>query len=239
MDWTKRESAVLFGDGAGAVVLEAAEAEVGLLRAKLGCVPNTREAIHMPRWGHGFDRYTDDRVRLSLDFNGKEVFRNAVRSMVASCEEVLRVSKLTPEDIDVVVPHQANIRIIEALASRIGVPMDKVMVCIQEYGNTSAGSVPVALCEALEQGRVRPGSRILTTAFGAGLTWATGLIRWGERITPLRRSEAELPPCEQTAREVIAPSIQYYLGRDAAAAGGLAPGSSDFGVDEPEVGEHR
>jgi len=223
MDWTKRDSAVLFGDGAGAVVLEATDAEVGLLRAKLGCLPDSREALFMPRWGHGFDRFADDRVRLSLDFNGKEIYRNAVRCMAASCEDLLRLSDLAPDDIDVVVPHQANLRIIEALASRLGVPMDKVVVRIQEYGNTSAGSIPVALCDALEEGRVSPGARLLTTVFGAGLTWGAGLIRWGDRVVPLRQSDAELPPCDLTARELMAPSIEYYLGREGSPAKDTGP----------------
>ncbi|GAB4276250.1 MAG: ketoacyl-ACP synthase III [Deferrisomatales bacterium] len=213
MDWSKRESAVLFGDGAGAVVLEASDRPAGLVAARLGCVPDTRHTLHMPNWGHGFDRIANDRVRLSLTFDGKEIFRHAVRCMAEGCEEVLRKAGRAAEEVHLFVPHQANIRIMQAVASRLGVPMERVVTGIEEYGNTSAASIPVALCDALEAGRVEPGAWILTCAFGAGLTWAAGLLRWGERVRPAARSGAALPPCDQTALELMGPSIAYYLGR--------------------------
>ncbi len=212
MDWTRRESAVLFGDAAGAVVVEAAEGETGLVASRLGCVPDTRHTLHMPNWGHGFDRFTDNRVHLSLRFEGREIFRHAVRAMTEACHDVLRAGGRTPADVDLFVPHQANLRILNLVADKLGIPSDRVMVCIQEYGNTSAASIPVALCDALEAGRVKPGALVLTTVFGAGLVWGAGLIRWGGRVEPLARSDAELPPCDKSALEIMGPSIEYYLG---------------------------
>ncbi len=212
LDWSRRESAVLFGDGAGAVVLEASAEEEGLVATRLGCVPDTREALWLPNWGHGFDRFADDRIRLSLTFDGKEIFRHAVRAMEEACVEVLAAAGWTPAEVGLFVPHQANARIIEALAKRLGMSMDRVMLCIDEYGNTSAASIPLALCDALETGRVAPGAGLLTAVFGAGLTWGSGLIRWGQRVTPLKRSDAALPPCPHTALELMAPSIAYTLG---------------------------
>ncbi|MHB8765906.1 MAG: beta-ketoacyl-ACP synthase 3 [Deferrisomatales bacterium] len=211
MDWSRRESAVLFGDGAGAVVLEPGPEESGLVAGRLGCVPDTRHHIFMPNWGHGFDRIAENRIHLSLQFDGREIFRHAVRSMAEACEEVLQAAGWSRHEVVLFVPHQANLRIIDALAKRLEVERDRVVVCIEEYGNTSAASIPVALCDALEAGRVTPGARLLTAAFGAGLTWGTGAIRWGDRVVPLGRSDAALPPCSQTALELMAPSIEYYL----------------------------
>lgn len=212
MDWSRRESAVLFGDGAGAVVLEPSSAEAGLVRARLGCVPDTRESLHMPNWGHGFDRIAQDRIHLSLEFDGPEIFRHAVRCMGEACAEVLQTAGIPAAAVDLFVPHQANLRIIQALSRRLEVPMERVVVRLQEYGNTSAASVPIALCDALEAGQIGAGDTLLTSTFGAGLTWGAGLIRWGQRVEPLGHSDAALPPCEASALELIGPGIAFYLG---------------------------
>ena len=121
---------------------------------------------------------------------------------------VLAQAGIAPEQIDLIVPHQANIRIIETLAKRMNAPMEKVMVNIEHYGNTSAATVPIALCEALEQGRVQPNSYLLTAAFGAGLTWGAAIIKWGDRVTPIKACEAELPPCDKSALELIAHAVE-------------------------------
>jgi 3-oxoacyl-[acyl-carrier-protein] synthase-3 len=115
---------------------------------------------------------------------------------------------LENSDIDLVIPHQANERIIQSLANHLGVPMEQVALNIGSYGNTSAATIPVAMCEALEEGRIRPGSNVLLAAFGAGLTRGAGLVRWGERTTPLGESDAELPPCDQTALEIMSEAIK-------------------------------
>jgi 3-oxoacyl-[acyl-carrier-protein] synthase III len=123
--------------------------------------------------------------------------------MGGACNNVLETQRVRPEDIALVIPHQANLRIIEAVAKRAGVGMDRVFVNVQRYGNMSAATVPVALVEALEEGRVPAGGLLLMPAFGAGLTWCAHLVRWGERVTPKGVSDAELPPCEQTALEIV------------------------------------
>ncbi|GAL13864.1 3-oxoacyl-[acyl-carrier-protein] synthase KASIII [Vibrio astriarenae] len=112
--------------------------------------------------------------------------------MGAATAEVLSTSGLSKEDIDVVVPHQANIRIIQTLCDLSGIPQDKAFVNINHYGNTSAATIPIALCEAVEQGKVQPNNTLLLAAFGAGLTWGAGVIKWGERVTAKHSSEAEL-----------------------------------------------
>ena len=104
-------------------------------------------------------------------------------------------------------PHQANLRIIQAIQQRLKVEDDKVMVNIDEYGNTSAATIAIALCEAVERGMIKPGANIMSAAFGAGLTWAASYIKWGQRVTPVRQSSAELPPCPQTGLELIADAV--------------------------------
>jgi 3-oxoacyl-[acyl-carrier-protein] synthase-3 len=207
MDWGKRDSAVLFGDGGGAVILKATKEKLGLISAKLSIVPNTREMIRMPKLGMDLAHEELQDFYYSLDFDGQGVFKNAIKGMNNACDDVLKKTGCKTEDIDFFVPHQANVRIIETLAKRMKFDMEKVMVCVDKYGNTSAGTIPLALCDALETGRIKPGMMLLTASFGAGLTCGAGLIRWGERVTPIAISHAELIPCNQTALEIIQPAI--------------------------------
>jgi 3-oxoacyl-[acyl-carrier-protein] synthase-3 len=203
MDWRNRNVSVLFGDGCAALVLQATEAETGLLGERLGCDAGGRDALVIEGMGA---RYADFERRLGVTnwiFDGPEIFRRAVGGMGQAAAEVLAARNLAPEDIDLVVPHQANLRIIEAVAKRLDVPMERVMVNVQRYGNMSAATVPVALVEALEEGRVRPGSMLLLPAFGAGLTWCAHLARWGNRVDPLGASEAELAPSPRSALELV------------------------------------
>ena len=130
-------------------------------------------------------------------FEGPEIFKRAVLGMSGACADVLAAQGYKADDVDLVVPHQANLRIIEAVAKRAGVPMERVFVNVHRYGNMSAATVPVALVEAIEEGRVKPGSLLLLPAFGAGLTWCAHLVRWGERMTPqghVRRRTAAVRP---------------------------------------------
>ncbi len=203
MDWSNRNVAVLFGDGAAALVLQASDREEGLLGSVLGCDAEAREILQVRgmgcRWFHRGIAYGD----TAWDFDGQEIFRRAVKAMSAASVEVLERCGLAPEAVDLVVPHQANLRIIEAVAKYARVPMEKVFLTVQRYGNMSAATVPVALVEAVEAGRIAPGSRILMPAFGAGLTWCAHLLAWGTRTTPLGTSALELPPCEGSALDLV------------------------------------
>ncbi|MBK6485584.1 MAG: ketoacyl-ACP synthase III [Gemmatimonadetes bacterium] len=203
MDWSNRNVAVLFGDGAAAVVLQPTEREEGLLGSVLGCDAEARASLRVRGFGcvySGRDISFGDTI---WDFDGAVIFKRAVHAMAESSVRVLKECGMTADDVDLVVPHQANLRIIESVAKYAGVPMEKVMLTVQKYGNMSAATVPVALVEALEEGRVTPGCRILIPAFGGGLTYCALLVRWGERITPLGLSDRELPPCTQTALEMV------------------------------------
>lgn len=211
LNWSLRDTAVLFGDGAGAVVVEPSDQESGLLFSHLGCEGEAADALQIPGFGTAGNRFEEDYGNFEVQFDGREIFRRAVKGMALETKIVLAELGLTDDDIDMIIPHQANLRIIESLAKHLSVDMAKVEVNIQNYGNTSAATIPVALVEALEAGRVKPNSRILLAAFGAGLTRAAGIIRWGERTTPLKLSDAELPPCNQTALEILGEAIKHTL----------------------------
>jgi 3-oxoacyl-[acyl-carrier-protein] synthase-3 len=207
MDWTNRGVAVLFGDGCAAVVLQATDREEGVLAERLGCDSDARGTLVVEGMGTRYANFTRVFGRTDWIFEGQEIFKRAVIGMSGACADVLAARHMSAEDIDLVVPHQANLRIIEAVAKRAGVPMDRVFVNVHRYGNMSAGTVPVALVEALEEGRVKPGSHLLLPAFGAGLTWCAHLIRWGERVEPLATSDVNLPPCDRTALEIVKSQI--------------------------------
>lgn len=203
MDWTNRNVAVLFGDGAAAVVIQATEREEGVLGERLGCDAEARHTLRVRGMGGLYANCGVVSGDVLWDFDGQEIFKRAVTGMSHACADVMRKCGVSPEQVDVVVPHQANLRIIEAVAKRAGAPMEKVMLTVQRYGNMSAATVPVALVEAIEEGRVKPGALILAPAFGGGLTFCAHLIRWGDRVTPRATSDIELPPLEHTALELV------------------------------------
>ena len=209
LNWSLRDTAVLFGDGAGAVLVEPGEEESGLLACHIGCEADGLEALLVPNFGTAGNRFVENYAKFGVCFDGREIFRRAVRGMAKEIKLVLAELGLENKDIDYIIPHQANARIIESLAHHLSVPMSQVALNIQQYGNTSAATIPVALCELLEEGRIKPGARLLLAAFGAGLTRGAGLIRWGERTTPLGQSDAELPPCDQTALEIMSDAIKH------------------------------
>jgi 3-oxoacyl-[acyl-carrier-protein] synthase-3 len=207
LNWEVRDTAVLFGDGAGAVVVEPSEEETGLLFSHLGCEGEAADALHLPNFGTAKNRFAEDYDQFEHHFDGREIFRRAVKGMALETHIVLDELGLDQADIDLLIPHQANLRIIESLAKYLAVDMSKVEVNIQNYGNTSAATIPVALVEALEAGRIKAGDRILLAAFGAGLTRAAGLLRWGKRTTPLKLSQAELSACDKTGLELLSGAI--------------------------------
>lgn len=214
MNWAKRDVAVLFGDACGAVVLEASNERTGLLAARIGCDMDTSSAIQITNLGSAYSRLSDDFLYLGWNFEGQEVFKRAIKGMAFACEDVLQQTGLKMEDIHIMVPHQANRRILDALAKRLDIPEEKVMVNVHKYGNTSAGTIPVALTEALEEKRINPGDYVLMASFGAGLTWGAGLVQWGDRTVPILSCDADLPPCHQSALEILAPHIERYKSRE-------------------------
>lgn len=165
VDWNDRAMAVIFGDGAGAVVLESTEDAGDLLGFDVG---SDGSLMHLISCEHGG----------TIQMDGKETFRRAVRIMVDSAQRALKEASLSIEDVSLVVPHQANQRIIQAACDRLGVDVDRAVSVIDRYGNTSSASIPLALVDALGEGRVKPGDVLLLTGFGAGMTWASAVLRW-------------------------------------------------------------
>jgi 3-oxoacyl-[acyl-carrier-protein] synthase-3 len=181
IDWQDRATCVLFGDGAGAVVLQASDAKSGLLSFVLGSHGVGGDLIKLPAGGAKFPA-TEDTLKSRGHFikmNGQEVYRFAVRIMGDSAVEALEKAGLNYGDISLFIPHQANLRIISSIADRLSLDPEKVFIDIAKYGNTSAASIPIALCEAEEQGRVQRGDNLLFVAFGAGLTSAAAIVKWG------------------------------------------------------------
>lgn len=203
MDWENRGVAVLFGDGAGAVVLQATDAEEGVIGESLGCYGDARQTLRLRGIG---GLYTNQGAYLGdnfWDFEGQDIFKRAVQGMSQASSAVLDKCGVTINDVNLVVPHQANLRIIEAVAKRAGADMDKVFLTVHKYGNMSAATVVVALVEAAETGVIKPHDLILLPAFGAGLTWCSHLIRWGARVTPLSTTDLDLPPCDKSALDMV------------------------------------
>jgi 3-oxoacyl-[acyl-carrier-protein] synthase-3 len=184
-------------------VLQATDREEGVLADRLGCDGEARGILQVHGMGLAYANRGWALGDTEWVFEGQEIFKRAVVGMSRACGSVLTARKLAAADIHLVVPHQANLRIIEAVAKRAGIPMERCFINIQRYGNMSSATVPVALVEALEAGRVAPGSHLLLTGFGAGLTWSAHVLRWGGRVTPLAASDAELPPCTKSALEMV------------------------------------
>ncbi len=175
LDWSDRSTLVLFGDGAGAVVLEPSD-DGGFLGFELGADGAGGRHLWLPGSG---SRVFEDPDRL-VKMNGPEVFKFATRVLVSSAEKLLDECGLTIDDVDVYVPHQANVRIIDHAARKLGVPKERVVVNVDRYGNTSSGSIPLALADAAADGRLEPGAVVLMTGMGAGLTWGSALTKWTE-----------------------------------------------------------
>jgi 3-oxoacyl-[acyl-carrier-protein] synthase-3 len=203
MDWTNRNVAVLFGDGAAAVVVQASEEPAGVISEKLGCYADARHILRVRGMGTIYGNAGIQLGDTSWDFDGQEIFKRAVLGMSRASQTALERAGVTTDQIDLVIPHQANLRIIESVAKHCGISMDRVYVTVQKYGNMSSATVPVALVEAIEEGRVKPGSLLLTPAFGGGLTWCSHVIKWGDRVTPLGTTDIDLPPCTKSAVDII------------------------------------
>ena len=177
LDFEDRSTLVLFGDGAGAVVMEAVP-EQGFLGFELGADGAGGQSLWLPGSG---SRIFDDPDRL-VKMNGREVFKFATRILVKSAQDVMERCGVTIDDVDVYVPHQANMRIIDHATKKLGVPSEKVVINVDRYGNTSSGSIPLALADAAQDGRLQPGKLVLMTGMGAGLTWGSALIRWTKEM---------------------------------------------------------
>jgi 3-oxoacyl-[acyl-carrier-protein] synthase-3 len=179
-DWTDRNTCILFGDGAGAAVVSASDGERGILSSHLRSDGALWDLIAVPGGGSRnppSEKMVAERMQF-MKMKGNETFKVAVRTLEDIARETLAANNFTVKDLDLYVPHQANARILKSVADRLGLPLEKMVLNLDRYGNTSAASVPIALDEAVQAGRIKEGSLVMIGAFGAGLTWASALIRW-------------------------------------------------------------
>ena len=182
LDWDDRRTCILFGDGAGAAILAPCGPDEGILSSVLGADGGSVESVWIPAGGTRTPTTVEtlDAKLNAIAMNGPEVYRFTVKIIPDAIVSALQKACLRPEDVDLLVLHQANLRIIEAIAGRLHIPMDKVFTNVEKYGNTSAASVPLALTEAQQQGRLKRGDIVVTVGYGAGLTWAANVIRWSK-----------------------------------------------------------
>ena len=222
VDWKDRETCVLFGDGAGAVVVQACDEPTGVLSFVLGSDGSGAQHLRINMGAR--EMMTPEAIVRGdhlMRMNGREVFKFATRVMGQVAAEAIAQAGMSLSDIDLLIPHQANLRIIELAARHLGLPMDKVFVNIQEYGNTSAASIPIALVEAIEQGRCKDGDNLCLVGFGAGLTWAAAVVRWGVTdrpfamswFTPIAKARAQAEVTLRTAQTMA--SMQALTARRA------------------------
>lgn len=203
MDWSNRDVAVLFGDGAAALYLEASEEQEGVLGESLGCFGESRDILAVEGWGMKYANKERVLGDAKWAFLGQEIFKKAVAGMAQGCEKTLEKLNFTSQDIDLVVPHQANLRIIDSLAKKLSLNKSDVFINIQRYGNMSAATALVAFVEAIEEKRVKANSHILLPAFGGGLTWSAHVIKFGQRTSPIELSKVELPACNYSGLELV------------------------------------
>lgn len=188
VNWQDRNTCILFGDGAGAFVLQAGDEPGGLLSAVMRSDGSGGDLLSVPAGGSHMPTSSDTLMNHmhTIHMNGREVFRFATRVIVQATREVVATSELSIKDIQLVIPHQANLRIIETAMRSLEIPMDQCFIDIERYGNTSTASIPIATCEAIQQGRLRYGDNIVFVGFGAGLTWGSALVHWTGPFLPHR-----------------------------------------------------
>ncbi|MGI5915578.1 MAG: beta-ketoacyl-ACP synthase III [Anaerolineae bacterium] len=181
LDWSDRRTCVLFGDGAGAAILEAGESPGGVIHTALGTQGQDYDALTVKTGGSEYPMcpVSVERKWNTIEMDGRRTAMFAVRTLLRRANQAVTDAGLTWDDIDLFIPHQANVRLIEMASERLNVPMERIFVNVDRYANMSTASVPVALAEAAQQGRIRDGQHVLLLAFGAGLSWATAVIRWG------------------------------------------------------------
>jgi 3-oxoacyl-[acyl-carrier-protein] synthase-3 len=197
VNWEDRSTAILFGDGAGAFLLEARDTPGGVLAGVMRSDGSGGGLLAVPAGGSKLPatQETVERKQHTITMNGREVFRFATHVMASATREVVKKAGLQLDDIELVVPHQANLRIIEAAARGLRLPMERFVVNIERYGNTSSASIPIAVCEAVREGRIKPGDHIVLVGFGAGLTWGSLALQWVEterKVSRTRRGQIRL-----------------------------------------------
>jgi len=208
LDYTDRVTCILFGDGAGAVVLRPTDTEAGVFGSELGVDGTLADLLSVD--GDGTVQPGSSLIPPRIVMQGSDVFRRAVTAMADASEAVVGQAGWDLDDIDLLVPHQANQRIIDATSRRLKLDPARVFLNIHAYGNTSAATIPIALTEAIEARRVPPRANLVFAAFGGGLTWAAAAVRFGERVTPISKVDDELPGTDESVWDLLAANFEFF-----------------------------
>ena len=221
IDYQDRATSILFGDGAGAAVFEPSESGAGVLSVDLGSDGFKGRTMVIRAMGtQGAPSAVNEPAVDRMHFEGQAVFKFAVAGMAASASRALERAGLGANDVDLVVPHQANGRIIDAATRRLGIDPDRVFVNIATHGNTAAASIPMALTDAVDAGRVSPDDILVLPAFGGGVTWGSIVLRWGERTEPVGTCDAELPSTDSSVFDLLQSNLEYFAPLHVAEADG-------------------
>lgn len=217
INWEDRGTCILFGDGAGAFVLEASEQPGGILSSVMRSDGSGGSLLSVPAGGSRMPATmeTVHREQHFIQMNGREVFRFATRVMADATREVAERANLRVGDLNIIIPHQANQRIIEAAARGLDLPIERFMINLDRYGNTSSASIPIAVCEAIEQGRISPGDRMVMVGFGAGLTWGALALEWSEvqrPVPPIRKRQRRLKASVSQVRSFLRRLVRRIVG---------------------------
>jgi len=214
VNWDDRETCILFGDGAGAFVLQGRDDPGGYLSGVMRSDGSGADVLNLPAGGSKIPASlaTIHEGLHYIHMNGREVFRFATRVMVQATQEALQAAQLTLDDIQLVIPHQANIRIIEAAARGLGIPLERCMINLDRYGNTSTASIPIAACEAVESGRLKAGDKVLFVGFGGGLTWGASVVQWSAPSEVKRKVRPEQYRLLARLRSVLLRVIRHLEG---------------------------
>ncbi len=211
LDYRDRSTSVLFGDGAGAAVYEASEGDAGVLAVDIGADGGKGQTMVLKSMGTNGNVFESLLAEeMALHFEGQAVFKIAVQGIAASVTRVLETAGFESEEIDIVIPHQANARIVDAATRLLKLDENKVFMNIDTLGNTGAASIPMAISDALDAGEINPGDLIVLSAFGGGVTWGSIVLRWGERTERLGHHEGELPPTDATVFDLIEPNLRFF-----------------------------
>jgi len=214
VNWKDRNTCILFGDGAGAFVLQGSEKPGGVLSAVMHSDGSGGDLLTLPVGGSRYSatRSASQNGRQYIEMDGKEVFRFATRVMASATQEALDAAGLTVDDIQWIVPHQANIRIIEAAARGLKLPMDRFVVNLDRYGNTSTASIPIAMVESLEKGQIKPGDKIVMVGFGGGLTWGALAAEWTGPIPSKGHVRPEQYRALGRVRSIVRRALRFIEG---------------------------
>lgn len=211
MDYRDRSACILFGDGAGAAVFEATETGAGVLSVDIGADGSKGHTMVVQAMGTRGDPYhPKPPEETRLHFEGQAVFKIAVQGIAGSAARALERAGMGADDVDLVIPHQANARIIDSATRKLGIGPERVFVNIQDLGNTAAASIPMAISDAMDAGRINPGDLVVLTAFGGGVTWGSIVMRWGERVEAVGVHEGELPPTDATVWDLLESNLEFY-----------------------------